>query len=172
MSPKIKLSNLIALAVVAALSGGCVYRISPRTVSLGEVTAKRPPSTIGPKRQEPSRSLSVSFDKRDIRTIRKIGSTVHVEFNDCAGGRLIVDELYVGETPLNRLSSMSKVAFGNFHDQLGDVVIARTYVPETLFADRPELCAWVHGGNMLGQRLTARRIVVKRAGASAAPTAF
>lgn len=173
MNRRTKLSNLIALAVVSALAGGCAYRISPRTVSVGEVTTQRPPSTIGPKQQErPFRSLTMSFSKTEIQTLRRIDSTVRVEFDDCAGGHLSVDELYVGETSLDRLRVMTKHAFGAFYRPLGDIVVSRTYVPEALFAERPELCARVVGGSMAGARLTGRRFVLKHAGVAMARTAF
>ncbi|MBO9707335.1 MAG: hypothetical protein J7521_03885 [Caulobacter sp.] len=161
--------KILAAMSVAITIVSCYQNLDPGAIELGAVVDNRPPLTIGPGRKGLWRSISVSLDRQDILAIRKMGSTVQVEFDDCAGGHVSIDELYVDDISLNVLRFMPRSEFIAFYKGLNGSIHAKTYISEEAFSSRPELCFSMSGGTMSGGRLASSKFVLKRHGVPVLP---
>ncbi len=120
--------------------------------------------SFGPSRPEkggPWRKITVEFTKDQLSSIWRSNSTFLLEFNDCAGKRLLIEDIYVGDYPLNRLLSLNS---GEFKDSFGGLdtkVLAVAYMEEKVFSEEARICVQVIGGNMIGAKIKSGQARIK-----------
>jgi len=136
--------------------GGCSTTLDIDSAEAGRIVSSRPKSTIGPMPLGPTRWREVHLDIQDFKLgrIERRELTVRVRYTNCEGQEVDLDEIYLNEISLNQIW-LGEVDLENLKGP------ASSYVMEDRFELADRMCLEIGGGNMLRQRLSSNRVVLK-----------
>jgi len=151
------------LAFLVALGmAGCISRVEPERVSIGEMATADFPSKVNflSQRKFMWRQVSGEIEKAVVKAAYEKALPLTMTFSNCRWRSLGKDDIYVNGVSLYQMR-MTDEEFLAFYEALSDPVVFTSRIRESEFSGADSVCARIYGANMAAQGVRSPNIRLK-----------